>query len=262
MPKSYRVLVIWLNYLLRGALGTRRFVGMTPPFSKRQKVYDRLRRKWIKINIRDEDDWIQVEHIFLNNEFDLSATGRNPQIKQLYDRIVAGGHVPLIVDLGANIGLASRYFHELYPKADIFSVEPDKNNCALARTNLPDCATLIEAAVSSRNGQVALRDTGGNCGFQVDTSVEGDIPLVTVPDILERAGQSVPFLIKIDIEGFEEDLFSTNTDWVDRFPILLIELHDWMLPQRRVTHNFLAAMASREREFMHFDGYVVSLANF
>lgn len=69
------------------------------------------------------------------------------------------------------------------------------------------------------------------------------------------------FLIKIDIEGFESDLFSKNTDWIDLFPVMLIELHDWMLPNSRVTKNFLNEIAKRDREFMHFDGYIVSVSN-
>ena len=78
---------------------------------------------------------------------------------------------------------------------------------------------------------------------------------------MARAPDAEPFLIKIDIEGFEEDLFAADLEWIDRFPILLIELHDWMLPGKRVTANFVKAMAARERELMHFSGYVVSIAH-
>ncbi|HUF09420.1 MAG TPA: hypothetical protein VMO47_08880, partial [Rhodothermales bacterium] len=77
-------------------------------------------------------------------------------------------------------------------------------------------------------------------------------------DILASAPDSVPFLIKIDIEGFEDDLFSNNTDWVDQFPLMIVELHDWMLPGARVSRHFLREVAKRDREFMHFDGYVIS----
>ena len=256
-----KILLIWLIYLMRGLLGRRRFLGLTPPFARVQRLYDRVNRNWVKFNVRDSEDWLQLEHIFLNEEFDLSGTGRRPQIEQLYRKMLDTGRTPLIIDLGANIGLASAYFHRIYPDAQIIAVEPDKGNCEMARRNLPAKSTLIEAAAASHPGRAKLIDTGRNCGFRVDPCAGGDIQLVTVADLLELAEGSHPFMIKIDIEGFEEDLFSKNVQWVDLFPIILTELHDWMLPNRRVTRNFLSVMATREREFMHFGGYVVSLSS-
>ena len=255
-----KVWLIWLNYLVRGLLGRRRYVGLTPPSFRRQRVYDRREGRSLHFAIRDDDDWIQIEHIFLNDEFDLAKTGRMAAIEQYYRSMVDRSKTPLILDLGANIGLASAYFHEIWPQARIISVEPNAGNCIVARDNLPSSATLVEAAVGSSTGSIGLIDTGRNCGFQVDTGTGGDIPLVTVNQLLQRAPDTEPFLVKIDIEGFEEDLFSKDLDWIDRFPILLIELHDWMLPGKRVTRNFVSAMAARERELIHFNGYVVSLA--
>ena len=257
---AMRLVRIWLIYLVRGLLGRRRFIGVTPPFLRRQWIFDRRQRRWLRFTIHDGDDWVQIEHIFLNEGFELSATGRADQMGALYGRILEQRGTPLIVDLGANIGLASRYFREVFPGAELVAVEPDAGNCAIARHNLPAGATLLEAAISSHGGQGRLVVTGRNCGFQVRPDADGTIPFTTVPDILDQAVGCIPFLIKIDIEGFEETLFASNTDWIDCFPILLIELHDWMLPRRRVARHFLSAMASREREFMHFDGYVVSLA--
>lgn len=251
--------LIWINYLLRGALGRRRFVGVSPPSSKKQRIYDRATGRWLSFKIRDDDDWIQIEHIFLNDEFDSAKTGRKAELTRYYEHLISEGKTPLIVDLGANIGLASAYFHELWPKARIVSVEPDAGNCALARANLPATAALVEAAVASHGGMAGLIDTGRNCGFQVDADVTaGTIPLVTVDELLARFS-GAPFIIKIDIEGFEENLFSANTEWIDKFPLLLIELHDWMLPGRCVTKNFIKALAVRERELMHLNGYVVSV---
>jgi len=258
---SIKLTILWMLYLLRGSLGKRRFFGLTPPLANVQRIYDRVNRVWLKFKIRDGDDWIQIEHIFLNEEFDLTPTARVASIDRLYEKIINAGQQPLVVDLGANIGLASSYFDLIYPAAAIIAVEPDKGNCEIARENLPPHAVLVQAAVSSSTGSANLVDTGRNCGFRVETASGGDIKLVTVPELLELAENRTPFLIKIDIEGFEEDLFSTNVDWIDKFPILLIELHDWMLPGRRVTRNFLTEIASRDREFMHFDGYIVSMAN-
>ena len=250
--------LLWLNYLARSFVGRRRYRGVTPPSAKRQRVRDRHDGSMLEFRIRDDDDWIQIEHIFLNDGFDLTDSGRIVQMRARYDAILASGGKPLIVDLGANIGLASAYFHRLYPDATIVAVEPDAGNCAVARDNLPPGAILMEAAISSVPGRASLRATGRNCGFQVEPGEVGDIAMVTMADVLAKAPDATPFLIKIDIEGYEEDLFAANLDWLDAFPVLLIELHDWMLPGRRVTRNFVRAIADRERDLMHFGGFVLS----
>lgn len=249
--------MLWAGCLVRGLLGRRTYVPFSLPWATHQRIYDRKRREWLNLTIRDDDDWIQIEHIFFHDEFDLAPTGRKRAIAALYDRILADGSTPLIVDLGANIGLASAYFGREYPKARIVAVEPEPTNIAVAKKNLPASATMIAAAIGSRSGRAGLQDQGRNCAFQV---VEGDsIDVVTVPEILPD--DATPFLIKIDIEGYEQDLFAENLDWVDRFPILLIELHDWMRPGEQVTRNFVKAIAARDRDLMHFDGYLVSTAS-
>lgn len=257
---TVRITLLWLTYIVRAMSGRRRYVGVTPPFITSQRVYDRQRRRWLKFRIRDHDDWIQIEHIFLNEGYDLTNSNRVAQIRAFYERLVGAGEAPLILDLGANIGLVSSYFHQIYPEARIVAVEPDEGNCELARQNLPDRSTLLKSAISSKAGHANLVDTGRNCGFRVEPTSDGGVNMITVPAILEEFREARPFLIKIDIEGFEEDLFSSNLEWIDKFPILVIELHDWMLPGRQVTKNFLKAISSRDRDFMHSEGHVVSIA--
>ena len=54
---------------------------------------------------------------------------------RIYREIVARGAVPLIVDLGANIGTATLFFVEQFPEARIEAVEPDRANFELLRHN-------------------------------------------------------------------------------------------------------------------------------
>ena len=51
------------------------------------------------------------------------------------------------------------------------------------------------------------------------------------------------FLVKIDIEGFEADLFGSNTDWIDQAKVVFLEPHDWMLPGQRTSRSFQDRMA-------------------
>jgi hypothetical protein len=70
-----------------------------------------------------------------------------------------------------------------------------------------------------------------------------------------------PFLVKIDIEGAEQDLFSCNVEWIEKFPILIIELHDWLLPSQGTSRNFLKAIAPLDRDFVFFGENIFSIAN-
>lgn len=258
--KNLQFIKLQVIYFLKNVIGSKRFFDLSWPTAKKRRIVDKIQKKSFELNIRDSDDWVQIEHIFLNEEFNLSKTARQLELKDLYAKIKSVGSSPLIVDLGANIGLASKYFDLIYPDSRILAVEPDKGNCEIAEKNLPSHAVLHCAAISSRQGSGQLIATGRNVGFRVEKDVEGKVPFITVQSLLDESIGYVPFIIKIDIEGFESDLFSENTEWMDLFPVVLIELHDWMLPGKTVTQNFLREIASRRREFMHFDGYIASIA--
>jgi hypothetical protein len=53
--------------------------------------------------------------------------------------------------------------------------------------------------------------------------VLGSVPSVTVNAIYEQHSSGFyPFLVKVDIEGAEMELFSSNTDWVSRTPLIIL----------------------------------------
>ncbi len=60
-----------------------------------------------------------------------------------------------------------------------------------------------------------------------------------------------PYIFKIDIEGGEADLFNGNTDWMDKFPLIIIELHDWMLPFSGSSRSFIKAVAKYDFDLVH-----------
>jgi hypothetical protein len=52
--------------------------------------------------------------------------------------------------------------------------------------------------------------------------------IISVNQILKeyKKENEITFIIKIDKEGFENELFSKNIEWIDIFSIIIIELHD------------------------------------
>jgi hypothetical protein len=215
--------------------GKERFLALTPPLFKRQFVWDRKVNHLISFEIRDYVDWFTSTQIFSQHDYDLSRFARTPDFTALYDGILQAGRTPLILDCGGNIGLAARYFAATWPKAKVLSIEPDPANAKLAVRNT--ICTRVE-------------DSG-------DTDVISLATLLDRPDLQNCQ----PFIVKIDIEGFEADLFAGDTRWIDRTPILIIELHDWMLPGTANSRAFLTAIAGKDRDFLHRGENIISIAN-
>ena len=70
-----------------------------------------------------------------------------------------------------------------------------------------------------------------------------------------------PFIVKIDIEGGEQDVFSGNTEWVARTPVLIIELHDWLIPKGGTSGPFLKCISALDRDFVYIGEAIFSIAN-
>ncbi len=130
----------------------------------------------------------------------------------------------------------------------------------------------MHAAVASRAGELSVHPQAEPWAHTTEWAPAGAsqrVPAVTVPQLLAldwlaatgSAAPVVPFLAKIDIEGFEADLFSVDPAWMDAFPLVIIELHDWLLPGRATSKGFLAAVAARDRDFVILGENVFSVKN-
>jgi FkbM family methyltransferase len=255
--------------LAAARLPETQFAVLGLPRLPTQILYDKRAHERFAVAIRrGTTDWRTFQQIFIQRDYDLGRLTRHGEIMKQFDAIAARGKAPLIVDCGANIGLSVVWFARTFPAARIVALEPEQANCALARANAAGCnATVLNAAVAASDTRVALVDTGlGSDAFRVREATPGEATLEarSVPSLIaeaEQAGAVEPFLIKIDIEGFERDLFAGDTAWIDRFPVLVIELHDWMLPGSASSGPFLRAMADRNRDFIHIGENVFSLRN-
>lgn len=250
----------WFRYAYYGG----RYLLLTPSWRASQVFYDRKTSNLSKVIIRDKIDFGTFHEIFLTEGYSLERLARRPELQAHYEAVVASGRTPLIIDCGANIGLAARYFAENFSAARIVCIEPHAGNIALARrNNVSGNVDFLHGAVGSRPGRGAIIDPAlGNNAFRIETSSGGGTEIFSINNVLAGYGaQYSPFLVKIDIEGFENELFSENTEWVDRFPLLIIELHDWMLPRQGTTRPFLKTVASLDRDFVFRGENVFSISN-
>jgi len=163
-------------------------------------------------------------------------------------------NVRTIVDLGANIGLASLYLLNKNPGASLIAVEPDPHNYRLLTWNLnasPSRARCqsVQAAVWSQETLLKIVRPG-SAGHVNQIRVEpfesqkGDympVPGMTIKQIIEKAGFETIDILKVDIEGAEVELFKGNTDWLNRVRWLAIEFHHGS----RKESNFDVLMSER-----------------
>ncbi len=230
-------------------------------------------RRWRDFSIRrDTTDWHVFEQMFVDEHYRLARLARAPSLRATYDRIIADGRRPLIVDCGANIGMSTVYFEECFPEALVVAIEPERSNFEVLRRTVrtQESSICLNAAISNADGEVRLVDPGyGQWGFQTTRSSGSNPNATTVPALSFRtvlahaAEQTVfePFLAKVDIEGAEEELFASDTAWVDLFPVIVIELHDWMLPGTGNSQNFLKTVAALDRDFVYVGENVFSISN-
>ena len=141
-----------------------------------------------------------------------------------------------ILDLGANVGYASLYFAARWPRAHILAVEPDARNAGLLDRNTrawPRIARL-NAAVWAHPAQVCVANPGDAPNAlrmrEPAESMAETVEAYTVAQLIERVDCGRLDLLKMDVEGAEEQIFRDASEWLDRVDVMMVELHDRLVP--------------------------------
>lgn len=154
-----------------------------------------------------------------------------------------------ILDLGANIGLASLWLARRYrevPDLQILAVEASEDNTRVAAVNFRDNAVpgeVIHAAVGKDNGEAFFAaQAASNVGRVVSSSDETSVrvPVIGIADLIARFPSGKVDLVKIDIEGSEHELLTPHSDWLDRVRAMMIEWHDDVAPSDGMKHVLMA----------------------
>jgi len=135
----------------------------------------------------------------------------------------------VMVDLGANIGLTCVWMGVRHGCRTFVAVEPLESNVAVLRRNLARNglrAEVVQAAVagSAGTGNLVVDPLSGAQGRLGDQGIP--VPVVTMETVLDVLPPDVSVdLLKVDIEGAEEDLFTGDLSWLDRVRAILVEMH-------------------------------------
>ncbi len=183
-------------------------------------------------------------------------------IRALCARILEEGHVPLIIDAGANIGAGTALLASSFPDCQVFAIEPDPGNFLMLRANTaayPN-VTLFQAALWGTSADMCMEwEPGTGWAQRVEEWSEGKarkLPSTTIPDLLARDARLRPVIVKIDIEGAEVKVLASNNAWVDNVPLLIFEAHDnlhhWLGTWQGSAHAFFSVLTRCKREYLTY----------
>lgn len=140
----------------------------------------------------------------------------------------------VIIDCGSNIGYSTLFFANVYPDAQIYSIEPEKNNFKFLRFNtiFYDNIHVINSAIWDKETFARLEETElGEVGYMTVETGEDDknsFKTTTLSKIVAENNIEQIDLLKIDIEGSEKEVFGAENvdEWLSKVKVLAIVLHD------------------------------------
>ncbi len=142
----------------------------------------------------------------------------------------------VIVDVGANIGLASLYLYGLYPRARFICIEPDASSVDLLRRNLEQNGVehvVVASVISGGGGEVefhrhracseysSLRPTS----FPADQYDVTPAQSRTLGSVLVEQGVERVSILKIDVEGAEFEILAQSSAVVSGSDYVMGEFH-------------------------------------
>lgn len=196
---------------------------------------------FLKIHLRSKSSDIDVfEQIFIVEEYGL--------LIQLLKKFYMGREIGTMVDLGANIGLASIYLCSFFKIDKIIAVEAEDKNHKMLIENLKDipCEVIpIKAAIWNNNSvleRFSIRDKRNwSVSFRETRSSRPENNKIigyTLPQLVHEHGIKKIDVLKIDIEGAEFQLMESKKDFLDVLRItnfLAIEIHDEVISRIEFT---------------------------
>lgn len=143
-------------------------------------------------------------------------------------RLPTGAPTRSLIDLGANIGLTTVWLTRHYTIEQIVAVEPDPNNLLVLKKNFDANnikASVIPAAISPVDGYGHFENSAdSNLGHLSDRGTP--VKLSTMTSILDSCPSITPVdVMKLDIEGGEEQLLTGDLTWLQKIRFIIAELH-------------------------------------
>lgn len=150
-------------------------------------------------------------------------------IRKEYGQFPVGFAPKWIIDGGGYIGDVSIYFLNHFKDCRILMVEPDRENFELAKLNLAGYSTrviLIPKGLWSHVTELYLTGSYVNSSLISDSTQGYDkIGVVDVQSLMEEYHIDCIDLLKLDIEGAEDEILHVNNEWLTKTKAVVVEFH-------------------------------------
>jgi FkbM family methyltransferase len=143
----------------------------------------------------------------------------------------------VIIDAGANVGLATVFYANRYPNSRIVAIEPELSNYEMLRKNIAHYpnVTPIHAALWKEERELDIFDHGASTTFRTRETGESasrqnrrSTRGVTLDKLMADLGIDYIDLLKVDVEGSEREIFAHSRHWIGKVGVIAVEIHDWI----------------------------------
>jgi len=145
-----------------------------------------------------------------------------------------------LVDLGANIGLTSLWLWKRFGFSKVIAIEPDSANVAILKENfrINGVPGTIGQGVVGPPSKTALFACSAH---SVLGRIDAEGIVVDVIDLDPLLQRECVGLVKMDIEGAEQDLVAGSVQWLTNVQAIIVELHPTIVDCRYVVSRLVSA---------------------
>jgi len=196
-----------------------------------------------------------------DNLFDLSVIMKEILIDEDY-YFETNKEAPFIIDAGANVGMATYYFKQLYPNAKIIAFEPVPRLFEILERNIKrngwkDVLALPFAVTDTDGDEVIFYEQDyGLSGSLEKRNMEG-VEADKIHEIIVKTAKLSKYIsgvvdyLKLDIEGSETKVITEISDKLDNINAMFIEFHEGVLKGNNSISTVLSCLEQH--------GFVVNL---
>lgn len=139
-------------------------------------------------------------------------------------------NIPVIYDIGANIGIGTLYLKQCFPLSRIVALEADPAIAAvlasnIEQNNLSNVTVFAKAAWINDKG-VSFSSDGADGGSILASENCMTVPSVRLKTLLESERDGIA-LLKMDIEGAEATVVPDLVDVLPNVQHIFVEYHSW-----------------------------------
>jgi len=178
--------------------------------------------------LKNSSDYDMVKQVLIDHEYTVATTFLSAQdIKP-----------KVIIDAGSNIGATTIYLKHLFPKTNIYCIEPDEDNFNLLSKNISNYVAdgsvfLYKAGLMGKSGHnLSINKDFRNkssCARQVQIDEnKTNLKSITIDDIMKEHNLEIIDFLKMDIEGAEAFLIEKESDlsFLAKTRCIAVEIHD------------------------------------